>query len=483
MSAPILLCTVGGSPQPVISALRMLRPRRVCFLVTEDRPERVQRGSADQIPGILAAAGAPPGGHEVQVVPPDDPDAVFAAASAVLERSGPGPVVVDYTGGTKSMSAGLLQAALGRPGVRVQIMAGERSATDKVRAGTERPFPLRFDATLATRDLERATAFWREFAYGAAADVIAPWLAEDEGRVDDLPAPLAHRLRRTHALSRVFDAWDRFDHADALERLEALGDPPASLEAYLPALRRLAANADRKSGAGRQERWLPPADPLLPLDLWRNAERRARQGRYDDAVARCYRLVEATVQWVLWSERRIDTGGATRAQLGDRRFDRLRRGAEVGTVKLGLEHATDAVRELLPDHWLARLFGRKGTSTPALQRIIEWKEARNQSILAHGFRPLGPSLWEDAVAPSLRQDLVPRLAAEVREQGLSLPQLPCEPVAIGGVGNPAGSRYEMAQEGDESARKPPVDFAKPCRNSLQMKDIWREVGSGERPDE
>ena len=35
------------------------------------------------------------------------------------------------------------------------------------------------------------------------------------------------------------------------------------------------------------------------LDLWRNAERRAVQGRYDDAVARCYRMVEWTAQWLL----------------------------------------------------------------------------------------------------------------------------------------------------------------------------------------
>lgn len=420
MTVALLLCTVGSSPEPVISALRALRPRRVYFLATEDRPELAQRGSADQVPLILAAAGEPPGGHELLVVPPDDPDAVFAAASALLERAGPGPVAVDYTGGTKSMSAGLLQAALGRPGVAVQIMAGERSATDQVRAGTERPFRLRFDATLAARDLERAAAFWRAFAYGAAAGVLAPWLAEDEGRVDDLPAPLAARLRRVHALSEAFDAWDRFDHGAALRLLEKL--PGGAPDELLPALRRLAANAGRTERRGTRERWLPPEDPLIPLDLWRNAERRAAQRRFDDAVARCYRLTEATVQWVLWSEKGIDTGAVDRARVHRDTAERLTERNELSLI------AAYSVlgNELGRTHPFYRLMkGPFGDGT-VRTGLDGWIRVRNDSILAHGFRPIAAEDW-GKIAKWCQHALVPWLEAETRKQGLTLPQLPRKP--------------------------------------------------------
>ena len=49
-------------------------------------------------------------------------------------------------------------------------------------------------------------------------------------------------------------------------------------------------------------------EPARLFDLWRNAERRAAQGRYDDAVARVYRLLEWSAQWLLRSRCGIDTG-------------------------------------------------------------------------------------------------------------------------------------------------------------------------------
>src|SRR5687767_10549076 len=107
--SPILICTLVGTPDPVISAIRALQPARNLCLATADDPERQQKGSRDQVEIVLAVAGHAPQGCETHVVPPDDPDAVFATATAALDRLAAGspgvPVVADYTGGTKSMSA------------------------------------------------------------------------------------------------------------------------------------------------------------------------------------------------------------------------------------------------------------------------------------------------------------------------------------------------------------------------------------------
>ena len=106
MTSTILVCTVGGSPQPVIGAIQALRPSHIVFLCTQDVPAKKQKGSSDQVPGILAAVEHPDSRANIVIVPPDDPDAVFAAAKAELDRLTKGQhgraVVADYTGGTKA---------------------------------------------------------------------------------------------------------------------------------------------------------------------------------------------------------------------------------------------------------------------------------------------------------------------------------------------------------------------------------------------
>ncbi|MCS6876943.1 MAG: TIGR02710 family CRISPR-associated CARF protein [Geminicoccaceae bacterium] len=441
----VLVCTVGGSPEPIVKAIEARRPDRVVFLVTAR--EGALAGSevwvAGPVPPEEAArvrdprtiperSGLGPDAWEYLVVPVDDPDTVFWRARELLRdlrrRFPAAEIVADYTGGSKSMTAGLMLAAVADPQpVAIQFIGGARPDLVRVVSGTERPLSIAVDAILAERALADAERAFGRFAYDEAVALLSPW-AEAEPARRPLPPALLARLDRAHRLARAFAAWDRFAHGEASALLEPLADLPA-VAALLPPLAALSRNAGRTEIVEGRTRWLPPEDPLLPLDIWHNACRRAAQGRFDDAIARAYRVVEATVQWILWSEKKIDTYRVSREQLSPELFEHLDRRKTGQPLKVGLEQGLDILRYELRDHWLTGVFGvkdltsKKSSATDAYDRLVRWKERRNQSILNHGFEPLSEADWCE-VAAWMAEVLVPPLERAVSAEGMALRQLP-----------------------------------------------------------
>ena len=134
----------------------------------------------------------------------------------------------------------------------------------------------------------------------------------------------------------------------------------------LPTLRLLAGNG-------------PQQEPARLLDLWLNAERRAAQGRYDDAVARVYRMIEWTGQWLLRTKLGADTADFAADLLP---LHVLAHPDGDGKVKLGLWDAWQVVKSHLKPGPAHDLIANRGSELRDLLRI------RNDSILAHGFTPV-----------------------------------------------------------------------------------------------
>ena len=417
----ILLCTVGGSHQPILKAIESAAPCQVCFFCTDRDPETGKAGSIAQVtgagnvirtsfgddkptlPNIPTQAGLDRDGFEVRIVPADDLDGAYAvmrrAAAELAERFPGARLVADYSGGTKTMTAALVCAALEREDTELQLVAGARADLLRVRDGTEQAMT----ASVARLRLDRAMApwlaAWRRFAYHEAADGL------DRIRITAGAAGRA-RLGLARGLSRALARWDDFDHGGALELVETYaGRVAPHFPAMLPALRCLTREEDKRH------------EPARLWDLWLNAERRASQGRFDDATARVYRLIEWTAQWQLHTRLDADTADFPRDLLPesvDTRRDRD------GRIKLGLWHAWQVVgehlqgpaRELIADH---------GTELRDLLSI------RNDSILAHGFRPVQKPDWE-RMQSWMQDRFLPVLRHLARESGLRKPpeQLPAE---------------------------------------------------------
>src|ERR1700680_3177517 len=118
----ILVCTVGGSHQPILTALKARPWDRVVFVCSTETPESrssagmvtepVEIAGPEAMPSqrldpIPVQAGLAAADWEILEVPPDEPDRPF---SALVDRLRPlardgARLVADYTGGTKSMSA------------------------------------------------------------------------------------------------------------------------------------------------------------------------------------------------------------------------------------------------------------------------------------------------------------------------------------------------------------------------------------------
>jgi CRISPR-associated protein (TIGR02710 family) len=383
----ILACTVGGSHQPIVTAYRSLRPDFVCFICSEPDPGTKKQGSdrmiggkglcikahgADEkatLPNIPTQLGLEESRFKVVTVPADDLDGaahIIRKTLADLKHQFPeAQIVADYTGGTKTMTAALVIAVLETEQIDLQLVTGNRADLVKVHNGTEFSLLAEIDHIRLQRAMAPFLFSWKHFAYNEAADGLAT-----------IPSPrkgvLARQLGRARDLSRSFAAWDRFDHVEALRLLEIYTEViKDDLGKHLGVLNYLVKESKRQT-------------PLKIFDLWHNAERRAAQGRYDDAVARVYRLIEWTAQWLLKSHYSLDTGNIQPEQLPQ--------GIHIspdqnGTLKAGLFIAWQLVEKMTQGP--AQQFA--ATQLPVLRSHIE---ARNLSILAHGFSSVSREVWE-----------------------------------------------------------------------------------------
>jgi len=293
------------------------------------------------------------------------------------------------------MSCALVLAALEVGTIELQLVSGARPDLVRVQDGSERAAEVSVEGIRLRRAMESPLSGWDRFAYDEAAEGL-----------QRLPMPRDRRLRprltRARQLSEAFAAWDRFEHQQARSLLltytkvvaEDLGD-------HLRALGGLTSGPEQR-------------EPLLLFDLWRNAERRARQGRHDDAVARVYRLLEGTAQWLLRRECDIETADVPR--------DRLPAGFDAspgrdGRIQVGLWSAWKLVAALTQGA-AADFF------TPHNTALLGHLQVRNQSLLAHGFEPIPSRQWE-SLSRWCEESFLPVLAEEAeRARVRPPPQLP-----------------------------------------------------------
>jgi hypothetical protein len=334
-------------------------------------PVEVRRrgDTVEKLPNIPVQAGLEADAFEVCEVPADDLDVavgVMLRAVADLEERFPGAnLVADYTGGTKTMTAALVVAALESERVALRLVTGTRGDLVKVRDGSETGLAVSAEGIRLRRAMAPYLAAWGRYAYGESADGLA--------RLASPRAP-EHRaqLQIARDLSRAFDAWDRFDHRRALslcaDYRPRIGPKFGLAFKFLEIL----------ATPGHAVR-----TPARLWDLWLNAQRRTAQGRYDDAVARLYRLLEWTAQWLLLDQG-IDTADIRPDQLPDGVL--LEPGRD-GRTQAGLFAAWDLVARC-----------RTGPAAEfALQerdRMRDHIRARNESILAHGDTPVDAVAWE-----------------------------------------------------------------------------------------
>ena len=424
-----LFVTVGGSPQPIQRALGDRTWARVVFIATPDDPDRDQQGSRKQVdgPGYVIASrpnaepdlpnfmvqfDLPSASVDVIEVPPDDLDTAVAALRTPLAEAaaaGPSPVVADYTGGTKSMSAALALCALDLRGVELQLVSGPRDNLHKVHSGEAvRHAPTRGVRT--RRMVELAVNAWSRYAYGEAHELLAQIktdLRDQLGKND----PSVRALTPLVDASKALHAWDQHRYRDARHTFSQRFMAVPAFEPLHPAIAELADEATRA--------------PRVLGDLLRSAERRAARGRYDDAVARAYRMVEWAAQWLVSH----DLGVATDAVPANLVRDDVA-GGEVcadGTYRGGLVFAWSLVWTHIPKAETVGFLSREHGRVTGWTWMTNLLQLRNQSFYAHGQRPIDAQDWAKFAA--FLNPMMDAIAADAAARGAEarLPQLPTAP--------------------------------------------------------
>ncbi len=251
--------------------------------VTED----FARTLRSRLDGAATEVSPLPAGDE------NDADAAYAhfdrVLAGVLQDAAPEDVVVDFTRGTKAMSAALVLAATRRAVPRLRYVAGRRDRRGMVEPGSEQVRAIRTTVVDGHRRLDLARELLRQGDFAAVANVLPD---PNRSAAETYPDDLLAASRAVRAAARLYAAWDRLDYASAAA--QKLGTPPSSdwdqvwptdaMRTWVTALDREPARADCPAMAA----WLR----RLAVDLLANGERRVRQGQNEDALVRAYRLLE-----------------------------------------------------------------------------------------------------------------------------------------------------------------------------------------------
>ncbi len=405
MKKRALIVTVGTGTRPDVQIIKPLTKA-----ITHYRPDFLvmaasagSRGNAEIIVRELALA---PEAHTIAMFSDiDDFQAVFQDINTVfrdLQARGfaPDEIEIDFTSGTKAMSSGAVLAAVHNRCGSINYITGQRK-DGVVIDGTEQFRQIPPTMVFAAYDLKRAREFILNLRFDTAEQLLQGLILTDTREKD-----LARQLRH---IAEGYRLWDLFNHKGALAKLKHLDSTLKETAALQTTPAAAAALEELAKGKAA------PKDLLL-IDIFNNAERRCREGRYDDAVARLYRTTELLAQYVLEHDFAIMTGDVDVSKAPEslrEGLERLRDKRD-GKIKIGL----DGDYRLLEG--LGHALGAGYTGDNSLQDQLR---QRNQSILAHGLEPMTANKYRN-----LKASLLPLIAAhipdfEARAQALQFPWL------------------------------------------------------------
>ncbi|MDR3515406.1 MAG: TIGR02710 family CRISPR-associated CARF protein [Azospirillaceae bacterium] len=356
-------------------------------------PSHETEGNAQHLEVLAAHHGI-----EIRPLPKagaeNDPDACFDWFDQVigdLRQSGcmVDEITADFTRGTKAMSAALVLAGVRNGISSLRYISGERDGRGMVTAGTETIRHISPIRALARRTQDMAYRLLRDGAFAAADDLLGQMLPDPSHPFSGLgpTSTDSTALEAARQVARFLSAWDRLDHAKAASLpLPSAADLPADWIATLPKeaeinwIHRLADKPGDDDFKARAD-WLR----LLIIDLFANAERRVRQGQFEDALVRCYRLLELVGQ----------------ARLFDRGYDsaRIPLTAAVQEFQKKLRKSNSTLPTMkdgclqMPREQAARFlkFLNDDLAKSLIGDDIKDVKNRNYSILIHGFENKAPA--------------------------------------------------------------------------------------------
>jgi CRISPR-associated protein (TIGR02710 family) len=334
----ILILTVGGSCAPIVTSINQNSPDDVHFICSDDLD--IVKGSYNTVIGDGKVCGKDPRNpddvnilkqaglikdkewekeHIHKIKNFDDLNECYVESLSLLKNikdKNPGAeIIIDYTGGTKSMSVGLGAAAMDLSGITVCLVKGTRTDLIKVQNGTQRIRLTQMNMGFLKRQIEIAENLMDRYDYDGAISIL-----EDTAKLPNIPDEIDAQLGKYLNISKAYLAWDRFDHFEAWRLLHNYRrwyvKNVMFLEAVIWSHKKFDEDFDKTVIEGLSQSQKGCGYELVE-DIVINAQRRVKQGRYDDATGRLYRALELLIQLRLQLEYSILTGNIDVEKLPD----------------------------------------------------------------------------------------------------------------------------------------------------------------------
>lgn len=390
----VLVCSVGGSPEPIRKSINQQRPRHIIYIASAESRKTIRQGieSALDWHGIEDSHTVTLSDYQDLLACVRDMRAGIADGLRGMGLPEDSLLIADITGGTKVMSSALTLVMMEYRS-RFAYVGGDtrsKNGLGVVESGHEtfmkqdNPWEV-----MALREVRSLARFFNAGDFTAALTIARELTVKVSGK-EKFYGGIAE-LMEGCAL------WDAFDHGKALSKLrQALGRLEAFALGHTPLFDLL---TDFRNQQTRLEqivqdaRFLrsstetPPADcgGAYLCDLLANAARRAGAGRYDDAVARLYSAIEKSAKIRLMTAHGLDNSRLLPEQLPEHvpqelRQDLLSQQGEDGIIRIGLQKSFQLLAAL--DDPLGQVYSRHETV------LLKTLEARNGSLLAHGYTPV-----------------------------------------------------------------------------------------------
>ncbi len=367
----------------------------ICFSIRQNNPDFLIFLTTDEsrkttLPFVFDdcdRAGRKP--KEIKVTDPDDVEKITLDCQGVIKdlvRDGYdlANMVVDYTSGTKAMSAGLCIASIREKVGALIYISGKRGEGGRVISGTERALSVVPNQIFAGDLFKEAIDSFNIYHF----DVTLKILAEARDMLSD--PDFLKNIQVLEILSKAYALWDRFEVGDAFQILKSVRE-----EDLL-----------KRWGIGKQIELNKQAlyqekehlfCPERMFDLLENARRRGDEERkFDDAVARLYRVCEYIGQHELnkLGLYRIknsipDTSDLDLSKLPPHLSEKYCKYTDTrdGKAKIHLSGNYNLLFDL--NHPIGNFFKENEIHFKKLMGL------RDLSILAHGFNPVSESTYKD----------------------------------------------------------------------------------------
>lgn len=362
----------------IVGLIKRHRPEYVMFIAT-------QKSKDETIPIITESIESEKITYEIKLISDEnDFEKIFGECveylKDLLSNFEADEIQVDYTSGTKAMSVGLVLSALELEVGGLSYIHGQRDQTGRVQTGTERYLSFPPNRIYSSRIFREAKRFFNIYRYDSAYELAEKLKISNQNEVTIFKK-----------LCEAYSGWDKFNLKKSFEILKEIteSDKDDVLSKW---------NIKQKLEKHKQILYKELKNPFCEekmVDLFANAKRRYEEGKYDDSVARLYRLIEYIAQFRIsqkglyyQSNGRPDTSRIDISKLSPEIQEKYR------SERLALTRSYELLSDV-GDELGKKIYSDIQDKDGKLKALLG---IRNKSILAHGFDPIEKDTCSDMMS-------------------------------------------------------------------------------------